>query len=389
VSTIARSILVALLSIAALILPSCGSYRLVSTGGYQFDKTGELRTREESGALAAEIASLEVDHRFGVVQVLAADGAPTFEWKLSCWGRTAADADRLVAEIALERTGEGASQTLRLALPEDPGAALRGVESRLTLRVPAATAVALRNQHGGVEVIGIAGRVTGDCAHCAVKLEDLGAPVEFRTSFAELRALRIAGGTLGNAHGALTVGTVAGDLAVETSFAAAAISDVGGALRGENAHGALAVERIGGDVTAETSFASLTVADVAGRAELRNSHGSISTRAIRGAVDARTSFAGIEIECAGETAVVENSHGAIDLALTGPALRSVEAETSYADLRLRLPAGARPAVIIDQKHGELDCPIPSLGAANADAADRTAPRVELKVRHGDIVVTEG
>lgn len=388
-ATTARSTLVALSALVALALPSCGSYRLVSTGGYQFDKTGELRTREEAAELPRELDRMEIDHRFGIVQVLAEEGAPRFEWKLSCWGRTPADAERFVAEIALERSGEGGLQRFRLVLPEDPGAALRGVESKLTLRVPAATAVRLKNQHGSVEVIGIAGKVTGEGAHCSARLEDLGAPVEFSTSFDDLHALRIAGGTLANQHGSLTVGTVSGDLAVETSFAAATISDVRGSLRAENAHGQLGIERVGGGVIATTSFASLTVVDVAGNAELRNAHGGITTRAIRGAVDAKTSFAGIEIECAGESAVVENAHGAIFLALTGAGIRSVAAETSFADLTLRLPAGARPAIIVDQKHGELDCPIPSLGAANAASADANAPRVELRVRHGDIKVTEG
>jgi len=392
VRTIARPVPIAVLgfaALAALVLPGCGSYRLVSTGGYQFDKTGELRTREEAGELAAGITSLEIDHRFGVVQVLATDGAPSFEWKLSCWGRTVEDAERYVAEIALERGGDEGAPSFRLVLPEDPGAALRGVDSRLTLRVPAATAVELRNRHGGAEVIGIAGKVTGECAHCSVRLEDLAAPVMMSTSFAELRALRIAGGSLANEHGAVEVATVAGDLEVETSFAGATIADVTGSLRAGNSHGALAIERVGGRAVAETSFAHLTVVEVGGDAELRNSHGRIATRGIRGAVDARTSFANIEIECAGESAVVENSHGSIDLALTGATLRAVAAETSYADLRLRLPAGTRPAMIIDQKHGELDCPIPSLGVVNAEAADGSAPRVELKVRHGDIVVTEG
>jgi hypothetical protein len=220
-----------------------------------------------------------------------------------------------------------------------------------------------------------------------VLLEDLGAAVRFSTSFDDLVAARIAGGELRNEHGELRVDTVAGDLEASTSFQSAEFVRVRGSLRAQNAHGAITVGGVDGALTATTSFAALAVSGVGGAATLRNSHGAIRARGVAGELDAETSFAEVALEVAGSRVRVENSHGPVEIALVGAALHHAEAETDFADLTVRVPAGIAPAITIDQKHGETDCPFPvHLAGSEAPQIAAGVPQMRLKVRHGDIAV---
>ena len=329
-----RSLLLGLLSV--LFISGCGSYSVYQQGGYSFDKTGELRSRVEAEPLSSSLTAIEIDQRFGAVKVEVAPGAPRYEWKLQCWGKDAEDAERFVEEIQLLHTSEGDAHRFELDLPEDPGSSLRGVQSDLTLWVPRETAVKIRNRFGEVAVRGIEGDVTGECGHCAVELEGLTRPVTWKTSFSHLHASNIAGGNLQNSHGELRAEQVAGDLVAETSFAGTAIQGVTGRLEVRSSHGAVAIESVTGPVDATTSFAAMVVGQVDGRALLRNSHGGIRARGVRGALDARTSFAEIDLEASAGRVDVENSHGAVRLALIGSDVSQVHAETSFADLTVRV-----------------------------------------------------
>ena len=384
-----RSLLLFTLVLLLAGLPACGggSFRVTRTGNYSFDKTGEKRTSEDSGALDGPVVAIDISHEFGVVQVFGTDGPAEYSWTLSCWGRTPEDAERFLTEIRLEQNSAAGAHRFRLVLPEQPGNALRGVESMLTLRVPHETAVRVANSFGDAEVTGISGAVRGDCSHCSVELEDLSGTVDWETSFDDLRARRIAGGSLRNAHGELHVETVAGDLIAKTSFDDATIANVAGTLVATNEHGELTVTGVGGELTAETSFADLVVSELGGAVTLRNSHGEIRAEGVSGEVKASTSFAKVVINAASERVKIQNSHGDVQLALVGQRLREIELETSFADVALSVPAGLHPAVMVDQKHGDLKSPLPVLvGGARPSRTD--SGTLHLKVRHGDIKIEE-
>lgn len=381
----------ALLACLTLTLASCGggSFRVVNTGGgYSFDKTGEKRTKEESGAIATSIGILEISHKFGEVRVFGSDGPPEFSWTLSCWGKTLDDAERFLEEITLERTETGSVHRYVLKIPEKPGSTLRGVESLLTLHVPPTIEVRVKNSFGDAEVRNISGSVLGDCSHCSAELEDLGGKVDWRTSFDDLRARRIAGGTLRNEHGELHVEEVAGDLTAETSFDEATIVEVAGRLEAKNQHGKLTVLRVRGPVQAETSFAGMTVERLAGDAVLRNSHGPIRAREIEGNLEVETSFADLDLATYSERIRASNSHGDVTLALLGDTLLEADVRTSFADLEVKVPMDLDPAVVIDQKHGDVKSPIPHLTAGSPMGAAAGKGLIKLKVRHGDIELEE-
>ena len=373
----------------AALLSACGSYRVAQDGGtYYFDRSGVERSDSESGAFEGTFTALEIDHRFGSVNITASDGPAGFEGTLSCWGRTAEDAARFIEEIQLEHTVTDGTHRLRLVVPKDPGPALRGIQHDLTIRVPASTRIDVREAHGRVSITGITDEVTGTCSHSSAELRQLGM-VRFETSFDDLLAEGIAGGTLKNSHGSIHVTGVSGDLNASSSFDAVQIVQVAGAVVAENSHGELEVEDVSGSVTAQTSFAPMRVERVQGSAHLRNSHGRIRARGIEGEIDAESSFDTIQLETAGETVKIENSHGDVELSVVGRELRRLEAETSFGDLRVKLPAGVRPAIFVDHRHGDIRCPMPYRSDAGKADSPPGTPEARLKVRHGDLVVSEG
>lgn len=388
-----RSISVLVPLLAIVVLAGCGSYAVVQQTGYQFDKTGELRTRTASEALSESVTVLDLDHKFGTVRVEVAPGPPRYDWSLKVWGRTVEDADLYVEQVALVRTTEGDTERLRLDFPESPGERLRGIESELMVWVPADTRLELRNQFGSVALRGLAGEVRGDCGHTSVELAELSGPVFWRTTFGSLTATRIGGGELYNSHGELLVEGVKGDLVAKTSFATATLQGIEGRLEVENSHGALTVGAVEGPLVAETSFAELDVTNVAGDVVLRNSHGGIRARAIGGALSARSNFGEIDLEAVGPRIEVENSHGAVRLVLLPaaqdrPPLEWVRAGTTFGDLTLRLPAGLRPAISVDEANGAVESAFPIHTSESAARTAAESSKVHLKIRQGTVRIEE-
>jgi len=387
-----RSVLLFLAPLFAVVpLTSCGSHPAIQKlGSFTFDRTGEKAERVAAEPFDGGLAAIELDHRFGDVRVLAGDegSAPGYEWRLTCWGTTREDAERHCAEIRLEHEVREGAHRLTLVLPEEQERTLRGIESKLTVRVPPSVEVSIRNSFGDSEVRGISGLVTGRCAHGAAILADLG-PVDFETSFDDLTAERIGGGRLKNSHGAIRATDVRGDLSAETSFGELRIARVSGELKASNAHGDLIVEAVDGPLHATTSFADLRAEQVVSNSVLENSHGSIHARALEGEVRAETSFAGLDLETRGDQVWAANSHGDISITCAGGDLRRIEAETNFGDLSLELPPEVRPAIFLDHRYGDVKCPYPVILDRSVPDLAPGVPEARLKVRHGDITVAGG
>jgi hypothetical protein len=304
------------------------------------------------------VATVAVDNRFGKVVVEAAADGYGWTWDLKCWASTQADAERLADVIALEVVEDGGGGRWTLKLPEPPVPELRGVESELTLRVPASAAVDVRHGFGTARVHGLGGRVELDCEHAEVALEDLGGALDAETSFGALRAQRIAGGKLRNKHGAIIAAGVAGALDAETSFGPLEASEVGGELRASN------------------------------------EHGSIKATGVKGRVEARTSFGRLDVEGDSPEVVCHNQHGAIALRLASGALRSVEARTSFAGIEVSVPAGAEARIEAETSFGKVESDLHPGSVAQDGLTSRLrdgpagAPlRLQLRSEHGDIRIT--
>jgi len=381
----------AILLAGILVLASCNRGG-VSVNGYQFDRNGETANRHEEGAISAEIRSLKVDNHFGRVRIAVADGAPGWTWDLTCWADTEETAQEFTERIKLQIDGEGDGSSWTLILPPPPVPELRGVESNLTLAVPAATRVEVVNRFGDTEIQDVQGGTHARCQHGKLQLTGPGGEIDAETSFAELSAEGISGGRLVNRHGSISAVDVSGDLQAETEHGDLEVRGVSGELKVDNAHAEVTVEGVAGRAEITTSFADLRVENVEGEVVLRNAHGGIVGRRLRGNADVRTEFAQIDLEVNCPEVVCRNQHGQINLNLVGSGVRSVDAETSFSDLSVNVPGSSEPRIQAHTSYGKVDSDFPvytmQTGIDNFQDLGSGELRITLRNEHGDIRVNK-
>lgn len=378
-----------LLAAITVTLASCKQGR-VSVNGYQFDRRGETASRQDQGSISAEIRSVRIDHQFGRVHIAVADGDPHWSWELTCWAESQETALEFTDRITLQVDQAADNGSWVLNLPPAPVPELRGVESNLTLAVPATTRVEVVNRFGGTAIHNVTGGTHARCQHGDLELVGLAGNIDAETSFAALRAEGISGGRLVNRHGSLSALDTSGDLKVESRHGDVEILCVLGSVTVDNAHGQVTVEQVAGPATITTSFAAIFVDDIGGNAILRNDHGDISGRQLAGNTQVQTAFGEIDLDVACPELVCKNRHGRITLNLVGSDVRSIDAETSFGDLSVTVPAAYNPRIQADTSFGEVISEIP-LGA-EATTAEKPLDgqagqlRVTLKNEHGDIRV---
>lgn len=320
----------AILSLASI--PAChieigGGGGWVTAGGYSFDRRGESAERQESGALPADAAALLVENRFGRVEVEAAADGFAWEWEGRCWGKDQATAERLLQDLQLRVEEADGATRMRLVMPS-PSRELRGVESNLTVRLPAAARVSVENEFGGTDLRGVRGDVRVESEHGGVEIRDAGGAVSVENAFGPVE-VHGAGGRaqLHNEHGAIQASGLSGDAVVECSFGPVEVECSGERVRVENEHGKVDV-RVGTcarQVEVECSFGPVEVvvpASVEARVSAATSFGDVDTWMDLPDLDEdrfRKEVAGGPAD-APLRVTVENEHGPIRLRRTGSTL---------------------------------------------------------------------
>ncbi len=373
-------------------LGSCGRGSFSSVNGYQFDRRGETASRHDEGQISAEIQSLTVDNHFGDVRIEVADGSPQWSWDLTCWANTRQRAEGFTEQIKLQIDEEGDRSSWTLILPKPPVPELRGVESNLTLAVPATVRVEVVNRFGNTEIRNVQGGTRARCRHGKLQLTGLGGQIDAETSFAALGAEGISGGKLVNQHGSIAAANVAGDLEARTRYGGVEIRGVSGKLKVHNAHGKVIAEGVAASAEIRTSFADIRVEDVDGEVVLDNQHGNISGRRLRGNARVQTAFGAIDLDVNCPELVCKNRHGAIKLNLAGPDVRSVDAETSFGNISVNVPESLQPKIQAQTSYGKVrsDFPVFAMetGVDNFRNLDPGVLRMTLKNEHGDIRVNK-
>jgi DUF4097 and DUF4098 domain-containing protein YvlB len=360
--------------------------------------------RLAAGDIPAGLKTLEADNSFGPVHVTATDG-PTghWSWKLTVQARTDSSAREWAEASSCVATPNGDTLRLAVSLPRSEGP--RRIESALEIQVPKALAVRISNRFGELTIQGVSGdveagnengsvalrelpgRVRAETSFAAMSAERLGpaalknqngsievrnvnGPLEASTRFASLEARDISGrATLRDENGSIEVENVKGDADLDTSFSRLSARNIEGKARIHNQNGGVEIEHVTGDVEARTSFARLQVEDVSGSAALEDQNGELEALRIQGAVKAETSFAGMNIESAGRTLDCRNQNGSIRLRATSSEVSRVEAETSFAAIELRLPAGLKPTIQAHTTFADVESDFPIvLGRGAADSA---------------------
>ena len=337
--------------------------------------------------IAANLESLEVDNRFGAVNVVdAGDGTGEWSWTLTVRAMNDSLAKEAAAAANCKADRTGGRLRLLVSLPDSNGK--QGFRSDLEIRVPKSVNVRTMNRFGHTTISGLKGDVDAAGQNGAVKIQNIGGKVKAQTSFASLTVSDVGPAALKNQNGRIEATHIRGALDAETSFASLVAKDIGGPVTLRNQNGGIEMAGAKGNADLKTSFAPLSAEKIAGSATLANQNGSIKGRDIIGSVKATTSFAPLEVESGGAILVCRNQNGSIRLRSTSHELAKVDAATSFGSLEVHLPSGMKPAIQASTSFAKVESDFPVLmkptGQDPFADVEPGAPRVSLQNQNGPI-----
>lgn len=397
-----------------------------SGSGYSDADLTASTNRTLSREIPASLKTLEVENQFGAIHVIADVTQPArWSWNLTVRARSD-DLARQRAEdtrCVVEQEGDRLRLTLALPAPDNS----HRIRSDFEIRVPKSITVTTRNRFGETRIVGIAGDAEASAQNGPIELRDIAGSVRAETSFGSLIVRDTGPAYLKNRNGQIEASEIHGPLEAATSFGSLTARDIDGAVKARNQNGRLEAVRVKGEADlrtsfgelraegidgnailldrngrieaarvkgnadARTSFAELRAEGIQGDAALANQNGSIRARDIAGSVRAETSFASLEVESAGPNLVCHNRNGSIAVRATSPALSSLEAETAFSPLAVRLPAGLKPAIQAHTSFGDIDSDFPVLLKSHGQDAfaelEPGTPRITLENRNGQIRIT--
>jgi DUF4097 and DUF4098 domain-containing protein YvlB len=396
-------------------------------------------------------ARVRVDNAFGTVKVRAGTGSEV-KVKLGkrVYRQTREEAEAIARrlEVVFEETSGGLRITTnREALSrEEPHI---GFETDLEIVLPPNTRLALKNEHGEVQVRDVAEadvessfddlvleRVTGSATvthkHGDVEVNEVGGPLTLEARHGDVKVRGLAReSSLDVAHGDLRVSGTA-SLRVKQAHGDFEAKTVAGDLDVLAEHGAVKVEQVTGAARLATSYEDLSVVGVGGDATLRAEHGHVTARDVKGAVKAIARFEGVTLENIAGHADVEVEHGGltaqnlaqgakvvsegdevrlrgfrgpvevkaergeVSLVPDGALTEPITVEAKHGSIRLEVAAGSRFELDASTTHGDLVVDLPGVPEV-ADGNPRTlratigggGSRVSLRAENGEVSVTGG
>ena len=377
---------------------------------------GPSFTFEESTERAVPVdqeLEIEVRNSFGDVRILPGEGASVRVDLRKVVFRPTEEKARAFAE-RVELRFEEEDGRVRIGTNRDdvPGREKVGFETHLDLHIPEEARAVVRNDHGSVEVSGIAraeirasygdvrverieGPVFVKARHGAVHATELGAELSLESRHGDVEVVGVTGhSTLDVQHGALTVRrsatleakasygdfvaeSVGGDLTLEARHAGAVIADVAGSVDVQTSYEGVRLERIEGNVTVRVEHGSVRAEEVKGALTAEASHdgvwldgvsGHVEVAVRGGGLEARELKAGAHVRSRGDVSI-DGFGGAIDVETEGgdvllkpgrPITEPVIASAKKGAMRLEVPAGSRFTLEAESRHGELVLDVPEL-----------------------------
>ena len=358
---------------------SFGPEGLRVLGGRFYGPSFEFEETAERALPSEEATDVEVRNSFGEVRVAPGEGSE-IQVRL-----------RKVVFRPTEEKARGFSERVELQIEEDEGRIRVGTnrdeleggddvgfETHLEVRVPPNTAVQVRNEHGVVDVRGVAS-------------------ARIRSGFENVRVETIAGAvSIDTRQGAVEVSGLGGDLTLESRHGDVEVSDVAGLADLDVQHGRVSVREAGG-VNARASYGEVEVEGVKGDVVIHARRAGVRTAEVSGGADIQTTFADVRVERVAGPVQVRVEHGDAHLAPGAPITTAIDATASHGEIRLEVPAGSRFELDAESRHGELDFDVPDLDVellvteTPARATGRLGgggARVTLRAR-GDITLEAG
>ena len=197
------------------------------------------------------------------------------------------------------------------------------------------------NRFGDVRIWNVGKGLTVHGGNSKVEVEHVGGIATVTSSFADVRVWDAKSDvTVRNQNGRVEANGVAGMADLETSFASVKFTGIGKTVRVVARNSAVTGDTVGETATVQTSFANVDLRGVKGGARVTANNAGIRMAGIGGEAYAKTSFAGITVEDAGGPVTVESANGSVTVtAKAGQACRPVAIQTSFAPIRVGVPAG--------------------------------------------------
>jgi hypothetical protein len=381
---------------------------------YTFEQTGERAVP------AGEAPRVQVRNSFGAVKVTAgAPGIVKVRLRKVVFLPTEEKAKAFADTVELRLSGDGGVVKVgtnrdELARREDVG-----LETHLDVEAPPDTAVEVRDEHGRVDLSGLAGAdvvtsfdgvavekiagpvqlearhgdvhvsgvqgaLTLSSRYGNVEVEDVGGPAKLDVEHGDLVARRTGSAQVGLQFGGLTAEGVRGDLVVrgthaelraadvagraevETSFAGIHVARVGGEVRATAKNGDISAEDVTGGLYAETTHAGVTLDRVGGPVQAIADHGNVEARGLAKGGKLRSTAGEVSLDGFAGPVEVEVDRGSARLspraALTAPLTASV----SSGELHLAVPDGSRFDLDAESRRGELRTDVAGLAAPETE-----------------------
>jgi len=173
----------------------------------------------------------------------------------------------------------------------------RHFSGEFTINVPREMAwVKLETDGGGIDAMGVSGKVDAESGGGAMRLDDIGGGVNAET-----------GG------GAIDVGTITGDIGLHTGGGSIEVHHANGKVVAETGGGSVNIQSAGQGATIETGGGSIELKQCNGKAKVSTGGGSIDLGDINGPVDVDTGGGSIHLASAKGHVHAQTGGGGIEL----------------------------------------------------------------------------
>jgi DUF4097 and DUF4098 domain-containing protein YvlB len=399
---------------------------------------------EQRQAVPASTA-LEVQNAFGTVRVSAGGpGEVVLKLRTVVYQPTEQEARRFSERVRASAERSGTALRVSTNRDELERAEPRvGFETHLELAVPPDTTVTVRNEHGAVDVAGVAaadvwgsfdgvalsriagpavvkaqhgqvtisgvqGALSVDTRHGGVEVEDVADRVTMETQHGPVTARRTGPLNLKAEFGDIEVETVRGALEIRSQHGRVEARDIAGTALIETMYGDVDLAQVQGDVRTTVQHGRLELRDLKAAAFARARYNDVVLQRVAGAVDVEVEHGAVQAEDLGSGGRVEatgndvsvdrfrgplavQSHrGGVRLVPAEPLRWDLTVSATHGGIRLEVPPGSRFDLEAEARRGELSFDVPGLSVTRSDASRATGQlgggghAVKLTSENGDV-----
>jgi DUF4097 and DUF4098 domain-containing protein YvlB len=409
-------------------------------GGRFYGPSYAFEQTEERALPAGEAPRLQVENAFGGVSVRAgATGVVKVKLRKVVFLPTEEKARAFADRVLLRLSGDGTRVRVATNRDEIGRAQDVGFETHLEIETPPDTAVEIRNEHGHVDLAGvasadvvssfdgvaiekIAGAVKLEARHGDVRVIDVGAgldlnsrhgnvelsgvtgPSKLDVEHGDLSARRTGRLDVAIQYGSLDAEGVGGDLSVrgghagvrandvtgraevETTYEGVHLARVAGDVRASAQHGEVTAEDVAGGVTAETTYAGVDLNRVDGPVSATADHGGVEARGLAKGAKVRTTGGDVSLDGFAGPIEVEVERGSARLAPRAGLAAPVTVSATQGEVRLDVPEGSRFDLDAESRRGELRAEVPGLTTSDTGGERGRAHRIAGQLKGGGVAV---